>query len=51
MHSKSEHYQIQDSYFFIMDPIIYGLIGILVVVGIILVIVLKRRRKKRLRRT
>lgn len=50
MHSKSDHYQLQDSYFFIMDPIIYGLIGLIGVVSLILVIVLKRRRKKRLRR-
>jgi len=51
MHSKSDHYQLQDSYFIIIDPIIYGLIGFIGVVGIILVIVFKRRRKKRLRRT
>lgn len=47
---KREHYQLQDSYFLIIDPMIYGLIGFLGVVSLILVIVLKRRRKKRLRR-
>ncbi len=45
MYLASEQYQLHDSYFFVIDPFMCGIIGVLVVV-IILFFVWKRIKKK-----
>ncbi|MFJ7406839.1 MULTISPECIES: hypothetical protein [unclassified Lysinibacillus] len=46
MENGQEHYQLQDSYFFVIDPFMCGIIGFLMFVVIILFFVWKSRKKK-----
>lgn len=39
-----EHYQVQDSYFLMIHPIIYVVLGVLSLIGITLFFVWKRRK-------
>lgn len=45
MQFGSENYQYEDSYFFIVHPFTYVVIGILGLVGVIIFIALKKRKK------
>lgn len=41
----SEDYQLEDSYFVIIHPFTYVILGILGLVGVIILIALKKRKK------